>query len=653
MADRDGQQITTEAEALESGMGFTALWLKHIEKAKEDEKAWREEAEKAIAVYEGTEPAANKRQSKRTAFNIYHSNIETMLPAVYNSTPIPDFRRRYDDADPLSKVCVDVLERGVSYAVDQFDFDHLMRSVVRGALMQGRGISRIRYKPKFKQVPDPATGQMVEVKSTEELTSELVPWDRFIRGAARDWDNCPWIAFEHDLTQDEVEELTDHEAAERVTYEDKRDGSSKELSAKPDAGIFKTTKVYEIWDKRRGVVMFITDKADAKPLKMERDPLQLSGFYPVPRPLQPIMRETSLEPICPYTIYADLIEELDTVTKRITKLVRQLRVRGIYNSDLKADLSLLQNADDGTYLPATDSTALAQGAGGLEKQIAHWPMEPIVLAIRELYHQREQIKNTIYEVTGLADIVRGSSQASETATAQQIKAQYAGLRIQSLQKEVARLARDLFRMKVEVMCRHFSTENLQIMTGIQITPEVEQVLRSDVMRAYRIDIETDSTIRGDVARSMEQMSSFIQGTASFAQAVGGIVQTVPALLPMFTEVYASFARKFDLGKQAEDALDKIPQLIAQWQQQQAQQQDPAIQKAQMDAEARQQEMGMKREEHQMNMQAKQLELGVKQQQAQIDMALGQHKAEADMQKTAFGLQAAQQKAMIPTNGARQ
>lgn len=657
MANADGgQMIVSERDALEAGMEPVDIWLAQIQKAKDDESAWRKEATNALEIYEGGETGTGKT-AQRISFNIYHSNIETMIPAAYNSTPIPDIRRRYDDPDPISKMGVDIIKRSLGYAVDQYDFDNTMRSMTRAALVVGRGVVRIRYKPQWRQAQDPMTGETVEEKGYEEVACEPVPWDRFIRGPARTWDTVPWIAFEHDLTKEEIENLTgqpNDPGDDEVPLSGEARGEKKDLSAKPDAGIFKTGKVYEIWDRRRALVIFISDQKASKPLRVEPDPLQMPGFFPVPRPLQSVMRETSLTPICPYTIYAPLIEELDAVTKRITRLVKQLRVRGIYDAELKADLSRLQDAEDGTYLPATDSTRFAQGSGGLEKAIAHMPMEPTVLALRELYQQRDAIKQTIYEVTGLADIVRGASKASETATAQQIKAQYAGLRIQHLQKEVARVARDLFRMKAAVFCRHFSAENLSIMTGLKMEPQVEELLRSDAMRSYRIDIETDSTIRGDVTRNLDQMSQFIQGTAQFAQAVGGMVQTVPALLPMFTEVYASFARKFDLGKQAEDALDQIPQLVQQWQQQQQQQaqQNPEMMKAQMEAEARQQELGMKKELHGMDMQAKQMELGVRQQTAQIDMAMSQQKAQADMQKTAFGLQAAQQKAMMPNGAGR-
>jgi len=648
MTDRqDGQQIETEAKAVEGGMTPVDVWLTHIEKAKEDEKEWRDQAERAIEIYEAGDPGTNTQGSGgKSAFNIYHSNIETMVPAAYNSTPIPDIRRRFDEPDPVSQIVANVIDRALSYSVDQYEFDTTMRDVVRAALTAGRGIPRVRYKPQMRQVMSP-DGTPVEVPGYQEVTCEMVPWDRFIRGPGRTWDDIPWIAFEHDLTRDELDKLAGEDTSKTIPLADTDRKGSREDKAKPDAGAFKTTKVYEVWDKRREMVLFIRDQQRTEPLRVEQDPLELPGFFPVPRSLQPIWRMSSLTPVCPYEVYRTLIEELDTVTKRITKLVKQLRAKGLYNSAMKADFVKLQNADDGIYEPVEDASQFAAGGGGLEKQIFNWPIETIAAVVERLYQHREAIKQTIYEVTGLADIVRGSSQASETATAQQIKAQYAGLRIQHFQREVGRVARDLFRMKAAIICKHFTTENLQIMTGIQITPEVEEILRSDALRSYRIDIETDSTIRGDVGRKLEQMSQFIQGTASFAQAIGGIVQSAPPLLPMFTEVYASFARQFDLGKQAEDALDQMTQQVQQFmqmQQQQQQQPNPQVEKAKMDAEAKQAEMGMRREVHQMDMQAKQFEIQSKQQLAMIDLESKQRGAELDAQKAVLGAQVAQQKA---------
>jgi hypothetical protein len=55
--------------------------------------------------------------------------------------------------------------------------------------------------------------------------------------------------------------------------------------------------------------------------------------------------------------------------------------------------------------------------------------------------------------------------------------------------------------------------------------EVFALLRSDVTRSYRIDVESDSTIRADLTRSQETMTKFMQSVSQFIAAVGPAVQS--------------------------------------------------------------------------------------------------------------------------------
>jgi hypothetical protein len=142
-------------------------------------------------------------------------------------------------------------------------------------------------------------------------------------------------------------------------------------------------------------------------------------------------------------------------------------VRGIYATS-QQDIQNLATADDGELVPAQGLEMMMEG--GLDKAIAWWPIEPAVKASQQLYQQRDAVKQTIYEVTGLSDILRGASHASETATAQNIKNQWGSLRIQRMQADVQRFARDLFRLKAEIIATKFSMQNLSMMTGIKLVP---------------------------------------------------------------------------------------------------------------------------------------------------------------------------------------
>lgn len=624
-------EIISEHEAMEAGLSEVAIWLKHVERSKKDEDDWRKDAAEAIRVYE-----ARDKDGQQTKFNILYSNIETLVPALYNSTPTPDIRRRFSDADPVAKQGVDVIERAVSFSVDQYDFDGAMTEAVRDYALTGRGFIRVRYEPQTRpmmgQDGQPLMddeGNTIDEVVYQEVGCEHVAWNRWGHGPANSWSKVNFVWFEHDLTADDLAHLgLDEDRIEALTYDDTKAEARGSEKPKPNAGIFKTVKTYEIWDKRKREILFITPQDKTEALKRVADPLGMKDFLPGPKPLLHTRERGSLRPICPYKVYQPLVEDLEAITRRVASLVRQLRVRGLIAGKMSADFEKLKLCDDGQYEPAGDDAMVFGQSGGLDKYIAHWPMEPTVAAINQLMVQAEAKKQQIFEISGISDILRGQTNAQETLGAQEIKATWGNQRVQMRQGDVAAFARDLFRLKAEIICRHFEPHVLEVMTQIKMGPEVVQLLKSDAMRAYRIDIESDSTIRADMAKAQGEMNLFLQGTAQYVQAVAGIVQTLPMAMPVMVEVYTAFARKFKLGKQAEDALEKLTQIVQQ-QSEQPPQPSPEDKKAEFDAKAREEEMAMKREGHQLDMQAKVIDLNVAQQKAQIDV--GKMTAQAQLQ----------------------
>lgn len=610
-----GATYEDESEALEDPRSFVKLWLDALNQADSDEKDWRKGADEAVEAFRG------KKGSGSRAFNVVHANIETICPALYNSTPSPDVRRRYADADPVGKVVADLIERALSYSIDSYDIDHVMKSMLRDGELVGRGMPRVRYVP---TVAGPA-GQ--EAVVAQEVYSDYVPWKYFRHGPGLVWSDVPWVAFGDFLTRDGLRSLCGDAKdaagkliAEEIPLNHSAADQKDKKSGAPNS-VFKQALVWQIWDKDKGEVISICPDYAEAPLKIVEDPLGLKGFFPVPRPYQPILSTEGLVPVIPYDIYKDLAKELNELTSRISKLVRQVRPRALYGGDAN-DLKAVSEADDGELIPATKIEAFIEN-GGLEKALAFWPLDPIINALKQLMVQRAEVKQIIYEVTGASDILRGATQASETATAQQIKAQWGSLRIQDRQAEIQRVVRDVFRLKAEIIASKFTFETLADMTGIKLptaqqqaqarqmiaafeasqqaqaagmghnggppmdgqpapqpmpqpaptmqpptddivaaakTPsqeEVAAVMRPDLMRSYRIDIESDSTIRGDLTRNQQTMNLFLQGTAQFAQAMGPIIQLDRSMLQPALEVYTAFARQFKLGKQAEDALDAL------------------------------------------------------------------------------------------------
>jgi hypothetical protein len=652
MADDKAQFESRESAVTEgvssAGHGLVKMWLAAIKAADDEEKDWRQEADEIVAIYRSA-----STQEKNQAFNILYSNTETALPAVYNSTPVPDIRRRYNDPGPASKAVADMLERAITFSVDQYDFDAVIRAVVFDAIAPGRGVARVRYNA---EVNDDAV-------SGETVTCEYVPWKNFRRGPGLVWNDVDWIAFKHYLSREQLVDLAGEIGNELALDHDTRTGDKPDKDGKDPSDVFLRACVWEIWDKMSKKVLFIAPCYPEKPIREEDDPLQLTGFFPIPKPIQPLDTPCDLVPVPPYRAYKHLAEELNEVTIRIKRLVRQIKVRGIYASSA-ASIEQIVTADDGELVAAAGLEFLADG--GLDKAIAWWPIDPQVNAIKQLVEHREAIKTTIYEVSGLADIMRGNSNAQETLGAQQIKAQWGSLRIQRVQADVQRFCRDLFRMKAELIAQRFDIAMLQEMTGIKLASqqdkmmaqqaaqqaqqmqqpppdgveevmeapsleEAEQIMRSDLVRAYRIDVETDSTVRADLTRNQEQMVQFVQGTAGYIQAIAPAIQG--GMLPpeLALTIYGAFARNFKLGRQVDVALDKA----AEDAQEAAKQPpappppDPNMVKVEMEAKAREQELGMKREELQMNAQMQAAKMQMEQQAAEQKMMMEQQRFEQD------------------------
>lgn len=623
MNEQNTPSIQSDEQARKQGQTPVDIWLAKIRKARADEKAWREVAQEAIDTFEAGEKAS-------TAFNIFHSNIETIVPALYNSTPTPDVRRRYADEDPIARMGSELIERGITCTLDKYDFDEVMFGAVQDAVLPGRGTSRIRYSVETSPVEleegDDPGGDSHEVVSEQSTWSEPVPWDRYLQGPGLLWKDVPWVGFDHDLTRDDVERLVkEQELPEGVETVEKwidelgftdgehvdNDGDKEEKDT--GQGVYQTIKVYEIWSKPDRKVYWITDRDTKRPLRTDDDPLELSNFFPVPAPLQQIKRAGSLKPQCAFAIYKPLLVEIDDTTKRIKGLVKQLRVRGVADPSFADVLEKLSMALDGEYVTGGESDEFRSGVK-IEDFIHHFPMDPTIKALAQLYQQREQAKQALYEVSGLSDILRGQSKASETATAQDIKARWGSQRIQRLQGEVARFARDLFRLKAEVIMNLFEWEHIKEVTQMPFDvakapgkighnggPELEdddaQMSEDDAEEAvrdlfqskgrmYRIDIESDSTIRADFQRNQEQMNLFLNGTAQFMQAYGGLKQFAPEAAPAFMKLYATtFARQFNMGKTAEDALEALSDMSGQ-----SEEEDPRLMEAQQVIEQLEQQM---------------------------------------------------------------
>jgi hypothetical protein len=575
-------------------------WMGRIRASEKRDERWLKDAKSAEIAFTSDTSAD---QGTIPEFNILHSNIATIVPAIFNSTPVPDVRERFAPPKPVEqpqpapqpgaegqppapqlppppspvKAVADLIERAITVQLDDNALDAEVEDAAQDGFMAGRGLVRLKIDADVTTV-DGEDGTTTETTvSNERVLYEAVSWRDYREGPGRRFEYLPWCAFRHFVTVDDNEKFDEKMVkSQRLKIDELPTDSDSEDS---------DVEVWEVWCRVTKTVKFVR-ASDGHILNIQEDPLKLKGFFPHAKPVQPIGVTGKRLPVTPYIIYRKQAEELDAITRRIKAITSGLKVRGVIVGDAES-IKRVADAGDNELVPIQNVEGLAQ-TGGLDKAIVWWPVDKAIQVLRELYIARDQIKNLIYEVTGISDITRGVSDSSETLGAQQIKTQWGSLRIKKMQRLIERMVRDLLVMTAELLSTNFTLETLEEITGMEITPEMKVILEAG-LKQYLIDVESDSTIRADLTRIKGEMAQFLEGTASFFATMAPAIQQNPQMAKPIVDLYSSFARQFNLGKQAEDAIEEMGHIASA--SATGQQPDPA-------AEAQKGEMQMKIQEMQ-------------------------------------------------------
>lgn len=566
-------------------------WIKELQMEERAHKEFRNRAGNVRKLY-------RKDEERGTEFSVLWSNTQILEAALYSQTPTPKAKRRFRDENDVARDASTVLQRSLDFSVDSYDFDDRMEKSVNDFLVCGLGQVRVEYTPFFEPVSERVTvqqetdeegvsrfvdpdGNEVDPQEDEqgffamrpageeiafqEVSCRTVPWSRFRWQPAKDWDGVGWVAEDHYLTEEEVrEQLVIHEN-EVIPLGYNEEGKKSE-EKKTEA---KYALVKEVWDREERKHFAIiegfsrTIKFRAGDTEAEDDPLNLRRFWPYPRPMMTNVTAGTVTPIPDYLFYQDQAEELNEVSGRIEKLTQELKWRGVTDGSF-AELADVANNNDGEFTPIPNFAARFGETGrGLESVMATMPLTELQQVVSWLVQVREEIKMTIFELTGISDIVRGSTKASETLGAQQLKGQFANMRLSRKQREVQRFIRDIFRIKAEIIAEQFEPEVLELMTGEMVTPQMEQVLESDVLREFNVAIETDSTLLADMEQERQSRIAAAEAVTTLFTSWMPIVQAAPQTLPLATKLATFVLSSFEQGEELEDDFEKLaaPQAV--------------------------------------------------------------------------------------------
>lgn len=444
------------------------------------------------------------------------SNVEILKPALYGKSPIPIAERRFKDKDPVGRAAADILERALRNEIEICGYDQALQQAVSDYLLPGRGTVWVRYEPEIEegvslpvetetdmedsqgtitnattddQEPTILNGELTapenagpapEGQEGSEAPKELeiekleatgdrvvrestpidyVPWTDFLTFPvrARVWAEVTAVGKRVYMSRDQAKKrFTNKIGGALPLKRDDRGQKTQNTEAKPhdeDKVI-----VFEIWSLTEKEIYWVCEGYDFL-CDRKDDPLNLEKFFPCPAPLYANATNTTLVPVPDYIQYEDQATQIDEITQRIAMLTKGMKWAGLYNASAKDIQRLFNESFENDLLPVDDWAAFLE-KGGVEGNISLLPVKDYIGILNELMMIKAKQVEEMDRLTGITDIMRGTTDARETLGGQRLKSNSSGTRLTSRQNEVARFARDTIRIMADIMSQHFSPKSL-------------------------------------------------------------------------------------------------------------------------------------------------------------------------------------------------
>lgn len=687
-------------------------WVDLINDAGKAFEAWHQRCDRAKENYASLKRLSTENGSKE--MQLLYANIEVLKPTIYARPPVPVCKTRFSDRKPVNRTASEVIERCLMVSFDAERIHDTMLHVRDDVTLFGRGVMWMRYKTEggmAKMVPNSKQDDQGADEDDDEAEEgygeandffEYVCYDHvnrqdFLHEPVRTWSEVGWVARRSWLTREQgMRRFGD--SWREIQYVEAENDTAEEYKVE------KKAEVWELWHRGQETVVWV--HKGSKELLDRRDPwLDLDGFYPCPKPAYSVCEPESLIPVPDYLFYRDQLEEVNTLTGRISALSEALRLKGFYSAGGEDIGTALEKAfqsqdDNAVMIPIPTVAALGQG---MKDAIMFMPLMEIANTITALVALRKQLIEDIYQISGISDIMRGETKASETATAQNIKAQFGSVRVRSRQEEMIRVADDAMKIAGEIIAENFQPQTILQMCQMdklvpgaliqqhealkaqqaqmaqqmqqagqppqpmpqlpQLPPlpkdaiaaeEVFALLRNERMRPFILQTASDSTIQPNEDAEKQRRNEFAQAVGNLMVSSGPIVQAAPEAAKLVAEMLRFVTGAYRAGRAMEQTIDDfIEELSAKASQPPPPPPpDPKVEAMKMDAQIKQGEAQMRAQEAQammqvkgMEAQARMAEIQAKAQHDQMMAQMNERLKNMDLQLKAFDLQLAEMRLM--------
>lgn len=634
-------------------------WDSRIEKAEKFMEKSRTHGRKVYSRYEDKRDG-NQMLVKKA--NFFYSNVNTLKESLFNSLPKPSVSRVQKGSfeDDVSRVAALIVQRGLTYEVECApNFEEAIKAAILDRLVPGIGQVWITFGMETGEAPEPVDGEEGDsvgdpIPGTEHVGVDNVFWEDFIYEPARRWSKVGWVGRILRFDKEEFVKKFGSGNFEKVSI---ANGKHEADDLTPKEIDCDKICVYEIWDKSTRKQIFHA-KGLQTPLLENDDPYKLKDFFPCPCPLIANLTTNKFLPVTDYHIAQDQYSQLDLLYARIQLIIKAIKVAGMFDSGADGFQRMFES-EENALIPV-DNWAMYAETGGIAGHMDFYPVEKVATVLQMLQVQFEAAKAVLYEITGMSDIIRGASNQYETASAQQIKAQFASVRLNGYQRDVATFVRGTLRIISELMCQLYGVEKLQLIVGelsepdMVLAPQALAILRDDFLSKYKVDIQANSLTQADWALEKEQRMEVVQALGQMIAQVTQAAEAAPEIMTLGVQMIKFAIAGFKGASELEGYIDQQLDMMLQKQQQESQNPTPPepspeeqkmqmeMQKMQMDQQLKQQEaegkMAMEQQKMQMDLHMKEMEFAHKErmyaleiQMKQMELALKEKEATLDLQ----------------------
>lgn len=438
------------------------LILSAIRKAQDAFREWQTTCEVIDDIYSLSGDAYDTLVSganwQDSQLDLFWASFEILKPAVYARPPQPVVAPLFKDGKALTNTTAELLERCAVSVFKRTGINDVMIQTRDDLLFAGRGAMWLRH-----EVEDGEHRVCVEHKDRLD----------FLHEPARKWIEVGWVSAGEWLTKADMRKRFRKHSGD--AYKDAKYTLSKD-DERRDVENRSTTrkcKVWEVWHKADNKVYWVTEGVDVL-LDSGEPHLELSGFFPCPKPAFATLKRRSLIPVPDWERYAIHFSKISELTRRIYSLLDKVRMKGLIpaGGDVGDAVEQLisDDRDDQLLIPVPQAAMLMDGAGNFVQWL---PLADIATAIQGLIDARATLIQNFYELSGISDIMRGATEADETLGAQQLKSQFGSVRVREKSAELQRVGADSVEIASEIIAQKFPQKQMLEMSQMEIPTKAD------------------------------------------------------------------------------------------------------------------------------------------------------------------------------------